>query len=335
MSSETINTQEICYHDYSSVVEEDLQEITRQSFGESGSKKMRRGPRGGVATPFPLKLHQLLEEHLFDDIISWLSHGRAFIMHRPQEFLDKVMTKYFKQTKLTSFQRQLNLYAFRRISSGPDKGAYYHELFLRGKPVLCNHIYRLRVKGNKIKSASCPDNEPNFYRIPPLKPNSGNDTKYVSEVSEDETVSSLDDHSRNHSYEESESFGNEPSQTMIKKEECDVSSTWTHESDQLHNLDGGSNINCFDQVPNKVVLHSTQEFDNPTFLMIQCPQIDHTVEPKAVEFAGKEFFYLDSMDRWDICDVDAGGLPLGSDNIDPELTGLSLVNGELCGFESV
>jgi hypothetical protein len=39
-------------------------------------------------------------------------------------------------------QRQLNLYGFRRIGEGPDKGGYIHEHFLRGKKSLCKKIKR-------------------------------------------------------------------------------------------------------------------------------------------------------------------------------------------------
>ena len=60
--------------------------------------------------PFPFKLHQLLEEA--EDvgathIISWLPSGKAFKIHDPAAFGETVMMKYFKQTKLKSFTRQL------------------------------------------------------------------------------------------------------------------------------------------------------------------------------------------------------------------------------------
>jgi hypothetical protein len=42
---------------------------------------------------------------------------------------------------------------------------YYHELFLRGRPDLCRHMVRTRVKGNGMKAASSPNTEPNFYMM--------------------------------------------------------------------------------------------------------------------------------------------------------------------------
>ena len=92
-------------------------------------KDKRRGPRGGVAIPFPVKLHQLLDRGVHSNIISWAPHGRSFILHQQKEFVETVMSIYFRQTKLTSFQRQLNLYGFCRLTSGLDKGGYYHGKF--------------------------------------------------------------------------------------------------------------------------------------------------------------------------------------------------------------
>lgn len=132
------------------------------------SKKPRRGPRGGVTTPFPVKLYNLLQKNMHEDIISWQPHGRCFLLRKPKEFVTEVMPLYFKQSKLTSFQRQLNLYGFSRLTSGPDKGGYYHELFLRGKDQLCTTMIRMRIKGTRTKGASDPESEPNFYLMPRL-----------------------------------------------------------------------------------------------------------------------------------------------------------------------
>jgi len=138
------------------------------------SERPRKGPRGGVAMPFPEKLHVVLSHEKYSDVISWQPHGRCFILHNPQEFLRNIMPKHFRQSKLTSFQRQLNLYGFCRITSGPDKGSYYHELFLRGKPHLCTGMVRVRVKGTGNRSSSSQE-APNFYSMPPVDPEEVND----------------------------------------------------------------------------------------------------------------------------------------------------------------
>jgi hypothetical protein len=66
---------------------------------------------------------------------------------------------------LTSFQRQLNLYGFLRLTSPRDRGGYYHELFLRGRDDLAKIMLRTRVKGNGIKGGAAPSVEPDFYKM--------------------------------------------------------------------------------------------------------------------------------------------------------------------------
>eukprot|EP00545_Synedropsis_sp_CCMP1620_P001017 CAMPEP_0119006484 /NCGR_PEP_ID=MMETSP1176-20130426/2316_1 /TAXON_ID=265551 /ORGANISM="Synedropsis recta cf, Strain CCMP1620" /LENGTH=312 /DNA_ID=CAMNT_0006958397 /DNA_START=59 /DNA_END=997 /DNA_ORIENTATION=+ len=124
--------------------------------------------RGGVTTPFPIKLHEMLdqiERDGFGDVISWQPHGRCFVVHKPQQFVDHVMPTYFKQSKFPSFQRQLNLYGFQRLTKGEDKGGYYHEMFLQGKLFLAHRIARTRVKGTGVRARSNPATEPNFYSM--------------------------------------------------------------------------------------------------------------------------------------------------------------------------
>lgn len=69
--------------------------------GRSGSKKNIADfpvakKKGGVAVPFPLKLHELLEkaeEENLTHIVSWQSHGRAFVVHDPKTFVRHLMPR--------------------------------------------------------------------------------------------------------------------------------------------------------------------------------------------------------------------------------------------------
>lgn len=72
------------------------------------------------------------------------------MVHQPREFAEHVMPKYFRMSRYSSFQRQLNLYEFQRVTDGPDKGAYYHELFVKGRPDLSSSMKRIKIKGAKL-----------------------------------------------------------------------------------------------------------------------------------------------------------------------------------------
>lgn len=145
---------------------------------------------------FPLKLHMLLNEMIRrgqDDVISWRPHGRAFYIRNNDFFVRKILPKYFKKCKASSFFRQLNLYGFERITTGFDTGAYYNEYFLRGKLFLARNIVRTKVKGTKIRAASSPQDEPDFYSMSPLPESSVNRQKTLEEQPlEDPTIASLE-----------------------------------------------------------------------------------------------------------------------------------------------
>ena len=52
------------------------------------------------------------------------------------------------------------------MTQGADAGAYYHELFLRGRPQLCLRMQRQKVKGTGHKQPADAQTEPNFYAMP-------------------------------------------------------------------------------------------------------------------------------------------------------------------------
>jgi hypothetical protein len=76
--------------------------------------------------PFPVKLHSMLDDAKrmgHEGIVSWNEDGRSFSVRDPKKFAQNMMQSYFNQTKYKSFQRQLNLYKFERVSKGQGKGS--------------------------------------------------------------------------------------------------------------------------------------------------------------------------------------------------------------------
>jgi hypothetical protein len=153
------------YHDHSQDTPSSKEEYAFEAF--SGTRTL--GQTRSSAVRFPFRLHNLLENaeaNGHSSLISWKVHGRAFSVNNLKGFSEEVMPQYFNQTKTKSFFRQLNLYGFLRITQGHDKGAYYHELFLRGKPFLASKIMRQKVKGTMVKGLPSPETEPDFYSMP-------------------------------------------------------------------------------------------------------------------------------------------------------------------------
>lgn len=127
------------------------------STGSSHSDVDEDGDDGNLvnqSVPFPWKLHEMLdiaEKENFTNIVSWLPDHKSFKVYQTETFVRDIMPKYFRQTKYKSFQRQLNMWGFERLLSGPSKGGYLHQHFIRGQPALCRYMKRLKIKGTGNK----------------------------------------------------------------------------------------------------------------------------------------------------------------------------------------
>lgn len=90
--------------------------------------------------PFPLRLHIMLQQTEIAgqaSIVSWMPSGKSFRVHDREVFSKEILPEYFRSSNFRSFQRNLSVYQFSRIWSGPEKGAYFHENFVRHNRVLC------------------------------------------------------------------------------------------------------------------------------------------------------------------------------------------------------
>jgi hypothetical protein len=85
----------------------------------------------------------ILEKQGDDHIAGWNPNGVSFTIKKPGELVRKIMPYYFNQTKYKSFQRQLNIYGFKRILlAGECKGSYFHKDFVKSKYLSTHRIQR-------------------------------------------------------------------------------------------------------------------------------------------------------------------------------------------------
>lgn len=133
-----------------------------------------------LAASFPFKVFKILE-HIdlaapqWKTIISWSDHGRSFRVHNRKKFESEIMPLYFKTKHYESFRKQLSIWGFKRINGvrHPDCGSYYHELFLRCNPSLCEKIERNAKPKADERGWSFPMQEPDFSSMQPMPQSNG------------------------------------------------------------------------------------------------------------------------------------------------------------------
>jgi hypothetical protein len=105
---------------------------------------------------FPVKLYALLAQPQLSHIITWMPHGRSWKVLQPKLFettilpgecvkletgnkchttahntfiiVESIWKVFFESDNYHSFIRVINAWSFRRKSSGPDRGSYFHEV---------------------------------------------------------------------------------------------------------------------------------------------------------------------------------------------------------------
>lgn len=82
---------------------------------------------------------KILSTNAYSDIISWLPHGKGFLLLQKRRFAEEVLPKFFKQSKFASFTRKLNRWGFVRVTRGPEMGAYYHKVREKEKCISTNN----------------------------------------------------------------------------------------------------------------------------------------------------------------------------------------------------
>lgn len=151
--SSTLKYVDHTYRDFSRYVEDGGELIKHKKSGNN----------------FPARLHQILSEPLYANIITWMPHGRAWRLLDKDRLISEVIPSFYVCKKYESFTRQLNGWGFKRLHQhGPDFGCYYHECFLRDIPAITCLIRRLAP--NRGKATPFAEGEPNFYKIGEVYP---------------------------------------------------------------------------------------------------------------------------------------------------------------------
>jgi hypothetical protein len=140
LSNEIIQRQRI-FQDFLSMLHS-----TRFSYERQQDSEISTHNDCMITGIFPVKLHRILlkldQDRGGRDIAHFVPNGKAFVILNPHRFESEVMKEYFpRMSSYASFQKQLNLYDFRR-----SEKAYYHPSFLREFPSKCIGMKRNTMK---------------------------------------------------------------------------------------------------------------------------------------------------------------------------------------------
>jgi len=107
-----------------------------------------------LASSFVRKLYFLVSAAEHKHIIGWVRDGAAFEVRCPKLFETEILPRFFRHSRFQSFVRQLNFYAFKKISRERSCWVYSHEYFQRDKPELLDMLRRKTYNNGGERAAN-------------------------------------------------------------------------------------------------------------------------------------------------------------------------------------
>ena len=80
---------------------------------------------------FAQKVHHMLSQPHFENMIAWRPHGRAWRVLKPNDFEQQVMPMYFGHSRYSNFLSMLRQHGFKNFTQGTDKSCPYHEVCVK------------------------------------------------------------------------------------------------------------------------------------------------------------------------------------------------------------
>ncbi|KAI8144994.1 hypothetical protein BJV82DRAFT_604446 [Fennellomyces sp. T-0311] len=113
---------------------------------------------------FPSKLFNMLNDPTTNDLICWTESGTSFLITDPAELAKRVLPRYFKHDRYSSFVRQLNTYGFRKVPQlqqgvlQPDDSSctlieFTHPRFTRDQPDVLLQVQRKAPRNKQLVPA--------------------------------------------------------------------------------------------------------------------------------------------------------------------------------------
>ena len=121
-----------------------------QNLSNNITKEENKNDTQGINTThnskFLIQLYQILEDNNNKNIIHWSGNGKYFIIEDLNEFIEKILPKYYNHSNYASFVRQLNMYNFHKIKSDINENSFQNNNFIEGEKELISNIKKRERK---------------------------------------------------------------------------------------------------------------------------------------------------------------------------------------------